>query len=342
MGLRIGVLHDLPRPDGGEDFARMLQLGFAQMDTEGGGEPLDVVGVVADGAPRAGEDAVRAAMEDLIRSDVVAVVGPAITDSALAVLPLVEQAALPTVNYAGSQRARSSSMFQYQVGSLEEEPYLLAAELERRGLRRIGVVRETSVIGDELFLFLDDACRRHGLDTASVSVVGPDGGGAEPAAAALRDADVEAAIYLGLGMSARALGEAMQGVEIPMLANSALMFGHAMPDWTQLWEGWSYVDVFDDDNRVLAELRRRFPASAGPITLAVPYDLGRLLGAAVRHAATRDRAGVAAALELVKRLPAALGADGTWMGFGRWDHSALKGDYLVLRRWHAGRSVPAE
>jgi hypothetical protein len=27
------------------------------------------------------------------------------------------------------------------------------------------------------------------------------------------------------------------------------------------------------------------------------------------------------------------------MGFGIWDHAALKGGYLVLRQWRGGKSV---
>jgi hypothetical protein len=46
------------------------------------------------------------------------------------------------------------------------------------------------------------------------------------------------------------------------------------------------------------------------------------------------------ALERVKLLPATCGHDGTTMGFGCWDHGALKGRYLVLREWRDGRSVP--
>jgi hypothetical protein len=30
------------------------------------------------------------------------------------------------------------------------------------------------------------------------------------------------------------------------------------------------------------------------------------------------------------------------MGFGAWDRAALKGTYLVLRRWQGGRSVQVE
>ena len=41
-------------------------------------------------------------------------------------------------------------------------------------------------------------------------------------------------------------------------------------------------------------------------------------------------------------MPAASGYDGTLMGFGTWDHAALKGHFLVLREWKDGRSVQVD
>ena len=38
-------------------------------------------------------------------------------------------------------------------------------------------------------------------------------------------------------------------------------------------------------------------------------------------------------------LPATSGRVGTTMGFGVYEHAALKGPYLVLREWKDGRSV---
>jgi hypothetical protein len=34
--------------------------------------------------------------------------------------------------------------------------------------------------------------------------------------------------------------------------------------------------------------------------------------------------------------------NGTTMGFGNYDHGALKGRYLVLRSWRDGKSVQIE
>ncbi len=124
-----------------------------------------------------------------------------------------------------------------------------------------------------------------------------------------------------------------------MVTNSALMFGYARPDWRSGFEDWIYIDTVSDANpvrEILREQSRRHAAS--PIGVAA-YDIGRLLGEGLVLADDRTPAGVREGLERVKRLPAATGKAGTTMGFGQWDHGALKGDYLVLRAWRGGRTV---
>ena len=37
--------------------------------------------------------------------------------------------------------------------------------------------------------------------------------------------------------------------DVPVVANSALMFGYARPDWRDGWAGWEYLDGIADDNR---------------------------------------------------------------------------------------------
>jgi hypothetical protein len=78
--------------------------------------------------------------------------------------------------------------------------------------------------------------------------------------------------------------------------------------------------------------------TAGPGE-AGAFDRGRVLGEGLSRAPEFTREGVRAGLERVKAVPAASGRAGTLMGFGHWDRGALKGPYLVLREWRAGRSV---
>jgi hypothetical protein len=126
---------------------------------------------------------------------------------------------------------------------------------------------------------------------------------------------------------------------LPVVANSSLMFGYARPDWREGYEGWIYVDTVSEGNTPRAALRDKSKAhAAGPMGCAA-YDMGRLLGEAIKRAPSLDRAGIRAGFERVKRLPASSGKDGTLMGFGPWDHGALKGEFLVLRSWRGGRTV---
>ena len=57
-------------------------------------------------------------------------------------------------------------------------------------------------------------------------------------------------VYLGLGAASHAVATAMAdaGWTIPVLANSALMFGYVRPDWRDAWANWEYIDTIADDN----------------------------------------------------------------------------------------------
>jgi ABC-type branched-subunit amino acid transport system substrate-binding protein len=148
-------------------------------------------------------------------------------------------------------------------------------------------------------------------------------------------------VYLGLGVAAHTVAVAVDGAgwHVPVVANSALMFGYARKDWRRLWDGWVYVDTVSDRNPQRARLREQSPrTAAGPLGVAA-YDIGRILGEALLRTDHLTRAGIREGLERVKRLPAASGHDGTTMGFGQWDHGALKGPSLVLREWRDGESV---
>ena len=160
----------------------------------------------------------------------------------------------------------------------------------------------------------------------------------------LRGGEPDVLVYLGLGAASHAVATAMADAAwtIPVLANSALMFGYVRPDWRDAWATWEYIDTIADDNehrRALGEIDATL--AAGPIGTAA-YDIGRLVGHAAGRADRIDRAGLREGLERVKQLPAASGYEGTLMGFGVWDRGALKGPFLVLRAWRDGRTVQVE
>jgi len=341
----IGVLYDFPQADGGALFEDAVRVGLAEVhDTGRLDRAVELVPRHAHGLPAGTAHDVEQTFAELVDLGVLAVLGPSISDNGLIVGPLADAVGLPCINYTGGERTRGRYMFHYQVGSLEEEPAVLARHLAGTGRTSAAVAHDHSPVGRRYAEFFAEACATLGIDVTAVAAISPLAQDVSGTARRLRASDPDALVYLGLGVAARALALAVEaeGWAVPVVANSALMFGYARRDWRAGWEGWVYVDGVADDNAVRARLRERSPRSAaGPIGLAA-YDMGRLLGEALARAAHLTRDGVRDGLERVKQLPAASGRDGTTMGFGHYDHGALKGRYLVLRRWEQGKTVQVE
>jgi branched-chain amino acid transport system substrate-binding protein len=338
----VGLLFDFPQGDGGESFEEAVRLGLDEISsTDRIDRPVEFVHRHARGLPAGTEHDVVQAFLELEEAGVLLIIGPSISDNGLIVQPLADAAALPCINYTGGERTRGEFMFHYQIGSLEEEPAVLAARLAERGLRRAAVVHDRSPVGARYAECFEEARVGLELETTGSAAISPLADDVRAVIDRLRETGPDALVYLGLGVTSRAVAVALAdiGWDVPVVANSALMFGYARPDWRDGWAGWEYLDGVADDNRVRARLRERSKrAAGGPIGCAA-YDMGRLVGEAIARAQHLTRAGLKEGLERVKQLPAASGVDGTTMGFGTYDHAALKGRYLVLREWRDGKTV---
>ena len=198
-------------------------------------------------------------------------VGRTITDNGLVVRRQADAARVPCCNWTGSELTRSEWMFQYQIGSLEEEPHLLAAHLATLGHRRVVVIQDRSPIGHRYGTFFDRAAEREGLEVVGRTLVSPVAEDLGPLAERLTRVGRHALCYLGLGLSAGALGRTLEGVDHPpVFANSALLFGYAFPEWAARWEGWTYVDVWSEDNPRLAALLRDVGSAPGCLSRSPP------------------------------------------------------------------------
>jgi branched-chain amino acid transport system substrate-binding protein len=338
----VGVLHDFPQTDGGKGFVDAAQIGWDEVAAGGRiDRPVEFVHHQAQGLPAGTAHSVERGFAELVDRGVLAIFGPSISDNGIIARDLADAAQVPCINYTGGEITRGEWMFHYQVGSLEEEPAILARHLLDRGLESAAVIHDDSPVGQAYAHWLDLACSSLGIELTGRSAISALATDLSTVVDRLRNGRPAALVYLGLGVSARAtaLALASAGWDVPVVSNSALMFGYRNPEWRDGWEGWVYVDSMADDNAVRASLRERSKAAAaGPVGLAA-YDMGRLLAEAVIRGGHLTREGIKAGLERVKQVPAATGTPGTTMGFGQWDHAALKGGYLVLRSWVGGRSV---
>jgi branched-chain amino acid transport system substrate-binding protein len=342
--IRVGILHDMADGpgEGRPPLTDLLTMAIDEVIAAGrldrGVEFVDAYGL---GLPAGTAAAVEQAYVRLVDDGALLVVGPAIGDDALVITPLAERFRMPTVNWAGTERGRSDYMFHLQVGSHEDESVLIARYLRDTGARRVGVVYDRSPIGRRHLHFLQleaDIVGVHIADARPVAVM------ADEASSQFRDvlsAEVDAVVYLGLGLAAPAVASAAvgQGWSGPRVMNGCGMRGFA-PEMAQVIDGWVYVDMFSDANRTLTDLRRRLgPEDRPGAGTAYGYNMGRLVAESLARATELTRDGVRDGLQAIKWLPAAQRHEGTLLGFGYFDRGALHGRYLVLRRWDRGVSV---
>jgi branched-chain amino acid transport system substrate-binding protein len=335
--VRLGLLFDFPQHDEGASLEHAIRLGLDAVPAFDG--DVEFVREARRGHPMGTADDVTDGFRVLDDAGVDLVVGPSISDNAMGVRDAADAAELPSINYTGGERTRSDWMFHYQVGSLEEEPPTLAARVAQRGHKTLGVIHDASIVGERYRECLGWAATAQGLEIVESVPISPVADDVAGAVDKVRAASPEALVYLGLGAASHNVALALDGWTVPVVANSALMFGYAMPDWRDAWAGWEYIDTIADDNQLrtgLATVDRR--TAAGPIGCAA-YDIGRLVGEAFARADRRDRAGLREGLERVKQLPATSGYEGTLIGFGVCDRAALKGRFLVLRTWRDGKTV---
>lgn len=340
--LRVGILNDMSddpaeRTGISEWIVREVEALCRSGRIEHEVEYVHTCGL---GLPAGSAAAVEAAFMELVRQDALVIVGPAIGDNALAATPWVEREKVPTINWAGAERARGDWMFHLQVGSHEDESLLIARHLHALGVTRAGVVYDQSPIGTQHLKFLEEEARVLGLVIAPPQAISPLCEDAGEAAGSVLAENPDGFVYLGLGLSAPAVARSLsaRGFAGPRIMNTAGIRGHS-PDFAAAIDGWRYVDMFSDGNRTLQRLRQEYSLAPAQLFRGVTgYDMGRLVAEGLARAPEPTRAGVRQGLEQVKWLPAAEGEEGTTLGFGVYDRAALHGRYLVLRQWHGGVS----
>ncbi len=342
--LRVGILDDMAASAPGLVNQHWLRFAVDELRASGRlRRDVEFVTACGLGLPAGTAAAVERAFAALVEQDVLLIAGPAIGDNALVASPLAERHRVPTINWAGAERARGDFMFQLQVGSHEDESILLARALAQRGIVRVGTICDRSPIGKRHLAFFEEEAEIVGVRVIASEWLDPLADEASAHVDALLAARIDAITYLGLGLAVPAVARALDARDWggPRFMNTAGIRGYD-PTFAAAIDGWVYVDMHSDGNTTLAALRERTGTPpAGAFRAATGYDLGRLIAEGLARAPEITRAGVREGLERIKWLPAAEGEEGTLLGFGVHERGALHGRYLVLRTWSGGRSLPA-
>ncbi|WP_159976138.1 MULTISPECIES: ABC transporter substrate-binding protein [unclassified Novosphingobium] len=287
------------------------------------------------GLPSGTAEAVETAYRQLADAGVSLIVGPAIGDNALVATPLAEQLRIPTINWAGAERARGRYMFHHQVGSHEDESLVIARHMAILGCRRLAVAYDISPIGTRHLKYLESEARILGIEIIAKEGMSPLTDDASALVDALLEGGPDGVVYLGLGVSAPAVAKALSSCAWPgpNIMNTAGLRGYH-GTFAHDCDGWFYIDMHSDSNSTLqAQMALLGAPRQQALAVAKGHDLGRLVAEGLARATDLSREGVRIGLEQVKWLPAAEGCEGTLLGFGIQDRGALHGRYLVVRQW---------
>ncbi|MGH7806158.1 MAG: ABC transporter substrate-binding protein, partial [Candidatus Binatia bacterium] len=285
---RIGVLVDMPdRPGLSDAFPDGVRFAFAEATARGVVErEVEVVAREVWAQPLTDARPLLGAYRELVEeAGVLGVIGPMTSDNALALLPAIERAGVPTLSICGSPLFVGDAAFSIANGGLADEPAIICAWLAGEGHRRVALVRETTQIGEEYTTFFRLAARASGITIVGEAPVYTVISQAELVEhlGRLRDGRPDALVYLGLGGLNQIFRPALEslGWDPPRIQTTAFISATFNEERARRLEGWVGVDQYDERNEVLAAVLARFEKAHGyrPASsmLSCGYDAGHAM-----------------------------------------------------------------
>jgi hypothetical protein len=339
---RVGLLFDYAKPDGNyDDMLDSLQLVADELRESGVLErPVEFVMRVVSGLPNGSFRAVKDAFFELVAEDVVAIYGPWVSENAAALTRYVEELAeVPCITMAASETCLGEYFFGLPAGSMEEEPIIMATVAHLDGCRTVGIAFEDSLIGAEYLRTTRAACRDVGLRITGEVAIPQVQSEKSVAMKVLAEDRPDAILHVGFGLGIPGMNAALEeiGWMPPRYTTTAFEFSANSDWWREQMTGWVGLDQYDERNTVGQDFLDRFEAKHGyrpayymPLYC---YDIGRLILTAIATAKPLTGTGVKNALEKIKMMPAACGAPGTRLRFGRLiRHGWMGSGFLVARR----------
>jgi hypothetical protein len=316
--IKVGYLMDFKLPDAypktmREDLTNPFHLVFGMgLERKLVDRPIEIVYREVEGLPKGTVKAVIDAFGELVDEGCLAVFGPHITDNAVPTREAIEtRFRVPAISVTGTDDWLGEWTFAFPQGSLSDEPIFWADLLAKHGYTEIGVLVEQSLVGETYLRNFRSAC----------------------------PAKISALVHCGFGFGIAMAGPALRqlGWDPPRFCGTA--FQNAWINslmWNALL-GWTGIDQYDEANlvgqRFLDHYEKAYGRRPEYCVPVVNRDIATSLLRAFSDAHPLSPRGVKEALERVKMLPAASGAPGTRISFGKWTRRAWMGaGYLVARR----------
>lgn len=344
--VRIGLLLDWP-VGVPANLTEPIQLAFEEADASRRlPRRIELVVEQAHGLPL---HAARHAIDGyrrLVDAGCIGVIGPLISDNAIALAPVIDALEVPAISWCGTERFHGAYCFNLGNGGCGEEGQLMAAWLAREGHRTVGVLNELSPNGEEYLQYFRWACRDYGLSIVRLETITQMPERLAESIAALRDAGADALAYIGFGYPSVLLAPIFTklGWNPPRIMTTAIQFCYNKPEWMAALEGWVGIDQYCEDNPLVAPFLDRFERRFGRrlhtnTVVTLSYDSARVFVEGIVRAPILTGRGLRQGLERLRFLPSVTGGPRTHIGAAPFDHKLFKGDWLLYRRIEGGRTV---
>jgi ABC-type branched-subunit amino acid transport system substrate-binding protein len=344
--IKMGYIMDFRLPDSYPkerrlDVTRSLELVFKQgLEAKLIDRPVQIIYKEVEGLPKGSVKAVIDAYGELVDEGCLVVFGPHISDNAVPTREAVEtRFRVPAISVTGTEEWLGEWTFSLPQGSLTDEPVFWSHLIAKRGLKTVGAVVEQSLPGQTYVKNFRSACRRAGLHLVAEEVIPQTAQDVHEAIGRLHDLRPDALVHCGFGFGIVHINPALESLkwDPPRFTSTAFQNAWINPVMWKAILGWTGIDQYDEGNLVgqrfldqYQEAYGRRPEECVPVC---NHDIATVLLHAFANAHPLSPRGVKDALEQVKMLPAAAGAPGTWLSFGKWQHRGWIGaGYLVARK----------
>lgn len=343
--IKFGCVFDFKLPDGypqerRDDFNQSLQLVFDDALAQGTiDRPVEFVIREVEGLPKGSVKAVINAYEELCDEGCLAILGPFITDNAVPTREEIERRfRVPAISVTGTDDWLGEWTFALPQGSMTDEPIFWAHLIKKAGHTEVGALIEQSLIGDSYIRNFRKACAELGVRIVAEEWIAQTAQDVQHAVARLHEAKPDALVHCGFGFGVVFVNPALEALDWDPPRYMGTAFQNAWINdvmWNAI-RGWVGLDQYDEGNRVGQEFLDRFetvharrPEYCVPV---VNHDIATVIMRAFADAHPLSPRGVKEALERVKMVPAAGGAPGTRLSFGKWTRRGWMGaGYLVAR-----------
>jgi ABC-type branched-subunit amino acid transport system substrate-binding protein len=343
--IKVGYLFDFKLPEGypqemRDDLTRPFELVFRKGLEEGViDRPVEMVFREVEGLPKGTIKAVIDAYGELVDEGCLLVFGPAITDNTVPTKEAIEQRFhVPAMSMTGTDDWLGEWTFSLPQGSLTDEPLFWADLIARDGHRTVGALVEQSLVGETYIRNFRAACARKGLRIVAEAQIPQTAQDIAPQVRALHEAQPDAIVHCGFGFGIVRISPVLAelGWDPPRYMGTAFQNAWINPIMWNAILGWTGIDQYDEANPVgqafLDEYEEAYDRRPQYCVPVMNRDFATVLLHAFADAHPLTPKGVKEALERVKMIPAAGGAPGTYLSFGKWTRRGWMGaGYLVAR-----------